>query len=177
MTIDHPKTLYVSQEDFKWLLEYIEQEDEHLSPEAELDLKLREEVFQRAGVDEINRLIQQPDSELDGTFLGFLNVYEAARTVASKNSTIIDFGCHMAAQSYLFEDYAKYIGVDIIANLERFSPQNAEHYIMSIQDFIATHPETVGDESIFAICSYVPDSEARKLVRQSYPNCLVYYPH
>lgn len=59
--------------------------------------------------------------------------------------------------------------------MERFTPPNAEHHVMTIQQFISKHPEMQGKDW-FAICSYVEDDEARKLVRDTYDNCLVFYP-
>lgn len=48
---------------------------------------------------------------------------------------------------------------------------------MSIQTFIRDVFPTLGYnlDKVFAICSYVPDGNARKMVRKFFPYCLVYY--
>lgn len=106
-------------------------------------------------------------------FMGFLNVYDAVRQFVPKSRVIVDLGCYCAAQAWLFDEYAKYVGVDS-CRLDRFNPPNAEHYTMSIQEFIEEHGDEYG--GAFAICSYVPDDEAMRLVRETFHDCLVYYP-
>ena len=125
--------------------------------------------------DELMQIINQEDSEYEYRFLGFLDIYDNAVKQTNKNMIIIDFGCYLAAQSYLFKDYKKYIGVDII-NMKRFTPNNCEHYICTIQNFIKNYPEYCNMPNVFAICSYVPDNGARKLVKENFKNCLIYYP-
>lgn len=127
------------------------------------------------GVDEVLRITGQERCEIGGDFWGFLNVYQAAAQVASKKMKIIDFGCYLAFQAAMFVDFAEYIGVDVESTMERFATHNTTHYVSSIQRFIEEHPEMTGGK-YFAICSYVPDEEARRLVRETYENCLVYYP-
>lgn len=108
-------------------------------------------------------------------FIGFLSVYDAVRQFVPKSRVIVDLGCYYAAQAWLFDEYEKYVGVDVLGvSGSRFEPPNAEHYEMSIQKFIEEH----GDEyaGAFAICSYVPDDEAMRLVRETFNDCLVYYP-
>lgn len=124
---------------------------------------------------EYEEVMGQLMCEYDYQFLGFLDVYKAASMFIPKHKTIIDFGCYLSAQAYFFSDYKKYIGVDVV-DLKRFTPENAEHYVCSIQNFILDHPEFANDDNVFAICSYVPDREAKNLVRNTYKNCLVYYP-
>ena len=98
---------------------------------------------------------------------------DAVRQFVPKSRTIIDFGCYRAAQAWLLDDYKAYIGVDICDGT-RFKPPNARHYVMPIQDFIPMLGWEY--EDAFAICSYVPDDEAMKMVRESFNDCLVYYP-
>lgn len=126
------------------------------------------------GLDEVRRIKKQDMCEYGGDFWGFLDVYNAAAMVAPKTMKIIDFGCYLAFQSALFAEHEAYIGVDVV-EMERFSTLNTKHYVMSIQQFIEQHPEMTRND-YFAICSYVPDDEARRLVRETYENCLVYYP-
>ena len=65
--------------------------------------------------------------------------------------------------------------------MQRFTPDNAKHYIGKIQEFIKNEvPELFSKHhplDFFAICSYVPDDEAKELVRKTLPNVFVYYPY
>ena len=124
-------------------------------------------------------ILGQPECELEPKFLGFVNVYGPLASLIPTDKIVIDFGCYVAAQSYLFPAHKQYIGVDVI-RLKRFSPRNAVHGEMTIQEFIANVlPELLKEHDIndfFAICSYVPDREATELVRKTFPNVFCYYP-
>lgn len=129
--------------------------------------------------EEYNAIMSQEYCELDFDFLGFVNVYKPLSELIPVERTVIDFGCYLAAQSYFFSNHKGYIGVDS-CTLNRFTPPNAVHYVMSIQKFIAevlpgllkAHKEN----HYCAICSYVPDREATALVRKTFPNVFCYYP-
>lgn len=110
-------------------------------------------------------------------FMGFTKVYKSLLPIIPKHFTIIDLGCCYAPQSYYFKDYKTYIGVDTLEE-ERFKTENTIHYRMSIQEFIKMELPMLGLDlkQCFAICSYVPDDEATKLARETFPNILVYYP-
>lgn len=126
-------------------------------------------------VEEYREVMSQEECEYcHFSFYGFLNVYESVTHFVPKNRIIIDFGCYLAFQSYMFADYRKYIGVDVV-NMKRFTPENAEHYVCTIQEFIKNHPE-LANEDVFAICSYVPDNKAREMVKNTFKDCLVFYP-
>lgn len=115
---------------------------------------------------------------IDYTFLGFEEIYEGISKTASKGSIIIDLGCGYALQSYYFRDFKQYIGVDI-ANVNPIFRGNDKYFFnTSIQKFIyCILPKlNLKNEKVFAICSYVPDKEARDLVKRTFDNCLVYYP-
>ena len=133
------------------------------------------EIKSKIPADEYNAVMNQCKCEYEYDFLGFLEVYKAASMFVPKHRTIIDFGCYLSAQAYFFAEHSKYIGVDVV-DLKRFTTDNAEHYICTIQDWIKQHPEMANDDNVFAICSYVPDREAQDLVRNTYKNCLIYYP-
>lgn len=125
--------------------------------------------------DEYKNIMTQYECELDDSFLGFIDVYSSVLNFVPKHFTIIDLGCNLAAQSYLFKDYQKYIGVDS-CNLKRFKSDNAEHFYCSIEDFINNHIKDLDLKNTFAICSYVPDEKAIKMARNAFVNILVYYP-
>lgn len=130
--------------------------------------------------EEYNLVISQPTCELDSSFLGFINVYKGLSQIIPKECIVIDFGCNLAAQSYFFKDFEKYIGVDTVKE-RRFKPKNCTHYICSIQEFIES--ELVGlfdgkeNLDFFAICSYVPDENATELVRKTFKNVFCFYPN
>lgn len=125
------------------------------------------------------RILSQDCCELEPTFMGFVNVYKPLSELIPKNKIVIDFGCYLAAQAYFFKDHKKYIGVDVV-DMERFKPDNAEHYVCTIKDFIASQiPNMLSRNenlSYFAICSYVPDFKATELVRKTFKNVCCYYP-
>lgn len=129
--------------------------------------------------EEVDRLFKKNyrmEGNMDYDFMGFTRVYKSLLNIVPKHFTIIDLGCCYAPQSYYFKDYKAYIGVDKLEE-ERFSTENTIHYRMSIQEFIKMElPMLHLDlEECFAICSYVPDDEATKLARETFPNILVYY--
>ena len=123
--------------------------------------------------------MMQDRCELGRDFLGFVDIYGSLCDLIPENMVVIDFGCYLAAQSYFFTKHKKYIGVDVV-RMKRFTPFNAEHYVMPIQDFIKNEAQrlcdTYGKENIFAICSYVPDFGATEMVREYFSNVCCYYP-
>lgn len=126
----------------------------------------------------IDKMFKNADIDVDYTFLCFEEVYKAVTWFVPKNTIIIDFGCAYAFQSWYFKDYKKYIGVEIHGNkYSVLKLDNSEFYFMSIQEFISDFDKLGYDkEEVFAICSYVPDKQARQMVRENFPYCLVYYP-
>ena len=129
--------------------------------------------------EEMKEILSQDECELQPDFLGFVNVYEPLSNLIPEHKIVIDFGCYLAAQSYFFSEHSAYIGVDT-TKLNRFRPTNAVHFTMSIQDFIAIELPIllkIHDINDFcAICSYVNDREATRMVRETFPNVFCYYP-
>lgn len=140
------------------------------------------ELFELIPKEKIEKVFETSETvgaECDFTFLGFEDVYKAVTLFIPKNQVIIDLGCAYAFQSWYFRDYRKYIGVDNGVNKnDVLETENSEFYFMSIQEFIKEAFPQLGyrKEEVFAICSYVPDEEAREMVRKFFPYCLVYYP-
>ena len=141
------------------------------------------ELFQMIPAEEINRVFSESQTaaaEMDYSFMGFEDIYKAITMFVPKGKVILDLGCAYAPQSYYFKDYYKYIGVDLsFGNNIRFDRNdNCVIFCESIQDFINKRLKQLpyNNTDYFAICSYVPDDEARKLVRETFENCLVYYP-
>lgn len=143
--------------------------------------ELVSEIKQNSSPEEFKVVFAQDCCEYalgkNDTFLGFLLEYDYVRNYIPKDvTTILDLGCYLAAQSYLFVKYEKYIGIDINdgPNDIRFTPPNAVHEDMSIQEYISQN-EFQSNE-VFAICSYVPDKEAMRMVEDTFANCYICYP-
>ena len=125
---------------------------------------------------EVNEKLSQYYCELDLEFAGFEYQYRAVANNVPYNYTIIDLGCYMAAQAYLFCNHEAYIGVDMVDDVERFATENTTHYVMSIQEFIKEELPKYKGKKVYAICNYVPDENARDLVTMACENFMVYYP-
>lgn len=140
------------------------------------------ELFKLIPREKINKVFKSSETvsaECDCTFLGFEQVYKAVTLFVPKDRVIIDLGCAYAFQSWYFKDYRKYIGVSIGVNEnDVLETENSEFFFMSIQHFIREIFPILGyrEREVFAICSYVPDADAREMVRHVFPYCLVYYP-
>lgn len=130
-------------------------------------------------------------AEIGPDFMCFEEPYQAAARVANKDSIILDLGCAYAPQAYYFTDCKQYIGVDMpmvrpehplnypnIKPETRFHTDNARFYIMTIQQFIQTVlPELKLDMNhVIAVCSAVPDTQARQLVIDTFSIHYVSYP-
>lgn len=111
----------------------------------------------------------------DDSFLGFVDEYRALARIIPAHFTILDLGCYLAAQSWFFAGHRRYIGVDV-CDLDRFAAPNSEHHVASIQRFVAENSDLADDPAVFAVCNYVPDFAATRLVRETFPNTFIYYP-
>lgn len=133
--------------------------------------------FWQTHKDEIHRIFQWKENELEHDFLGFLHVY-APYVNIPKDFVILDLGCYTGIQAAYFAEHAAYIGVDIDVPKEwRFQQPNVISFKQSIQDFIQqTLPQMDIDlNRCFAICSYVPDKEAQYMVAETFPYHKVVY--
>lgn len=137
-----------------------------------LHLQLTRNILSEIGNQEVNRLFSYEKCELEYDFIAFLDSYADLKEIVPKDYTIIDLGCYQALQGHLFRDYAGYIGVDMSIPIEyRLRQNNAEYYDCTIQEFIEhILPELNLDlKKAFAVCSYVPDMQAREMVRNTFP--------
>lgn len=131
--------------------------------------------------EEMIRVFSESDSasvEIDSSFLCFGDEYRHLSEILPKDTVIIDLGCAYNPQAYYFKDFDRTISVDLsFGNNVRFQPKNNEIFIESIQHFIKeTLPTLHLDlEKCFAICSYVPDEEAQKMVAETFPYHSVIY--
>lgn len=136
-------------------------------------------IIPRDKIDHVFEASERVGAECDFTFLGFEDVYKAVTLFVPKDKIIVDLGCSYAFQAWYFKDYKRYIGIDCgIRDGVVLETDNSNFYFTTIQDFIKNILPTLYYDltEIFAICSYVPDKEARQLVRETFPFCLVYYP-
>ena len=134
-----------------------------------------------------DRVFGQAVCDIDGEFLGFLDIYEHLAAIIPKHWTIIDLGCAYTPQAFLFRNHFKYIGVDLPWNnsewhpdhkTERFKSDNTVIYEMPIAEFIDKHLCEFDMKNTFAICSYVPPwgGDNMKLARDNFTNVFTYYP-
>lgn len=133
----------------------------------------------------LNQMFAYPFCELDDSFLGFIEQYQALSVIVPREMIVVDCGCHLAAQSWYFKDHRGYIGVDKFDaggsdRYYRITPPNGSHYFKTIQDFIAEDVPQLFKENdpmqFFAICNYVNDSAAVELVRKTFPSLFCFYP-
>jgi len=117
--------------------------------------------------------------DIDGTFIGFVEIYYGLSKVIPKHFTIIDLGCAYNPQCFLFKDHKRYIAVDAFPKQERFQSENCEIYEMTIADFLDQHLHKFDLKQTFAICSYVPPwhDDNMALVSANFTNVFTYYPH
>ena len=131
-------------------------------------------LFRKFPGKETAAILSQDRCELDNSFAGFIDDYEALSKIIPHHFTVIDFGCNRAAQCWFFRNHERYIGVDTIG-MKRFRCQNTTHTVMSIQKWIDVYADRQ-PESTFAICNYVPDDAAVKRVREYFPRLFCFYP-
>lgn len=149
------------------------------------------DLAQKIPKEKIQELFHNSDAsaEMDCTFLGFEDSYRKALEYAPENMVIIDLGCAYATQSWYFKDHVKYIGVDYGTCYDEhptyedklrcvLQTNNSEFYFESIQYFIKNTLPTLALDlnNVFAVCSAVPDTKARQLIRETFPNYLDWYP-
>lgn len=115
-------------------------------------------------------VLEQKMCDIDGTFLGFVDIYYFLSKYIPKSWTIIDFGCAYNPQAYYFRKHRAFIGVNKGIR-KRFHFENTDLFNGTIIDYLKQKPPK---EKAFAICNNVPSKETA-LVRKYYPNCFVYY--
>lgn len=155
---------------------------ENAMTEDEKYLRECRNILKSIGKDEVRRLFSYAECEVEPDFLGFLDNYKDIPEKLPHDFTIIDIGCYMAFQADYFKEYKHYIGVEPdVPNEYRLKQHNAEYYEQSAQRFVVdTLPKLIDNgldlQKTFAICSAVPDKEARKLVCDIFPYHRVAYP-
>ena len=83
------------------------------------------EIIPRA---ELKRLLSQDYCELEPDFLCFEPAYQAVAKYVPKDYIIVDCGCYLALQAYLFREHRRYIGIDCLEKQQLFQFQSeTEH--------------------------------------------------
>ena len=118
---------------------------------------------------------------LDMPFLFASNeeAYKMLSEIIPKNRVIYDFGAAYGFQSWWFRNHRRYIAIQpqprgIRYHMKKaFRTDNSIWFFGTVQEFFKQF--SVEKES-FAICNWVPDDEAAKLVRENCPNVYCNYP-
>lgn len=138
--------------------------------------------------DILKAALNHPYCELEPDHLCFEFVYRAVADNVPKDFTVLDLGCYMAAQAYLFTEHRLYVGVDnsefIAFNHDwyvpppRFSTKNSVHYTMSITDFLdwCSNAAFLDPERTYVVASYVPGFYDAGFLGGRYPNHAIIYP-
>jgi len=118
--------------------------------------------------------------DIEPVFMGFVNTYRHLAELIPKDWTVIDLGCAYNPQCFYFTEHKLYVAVDNFNEMtEMFQAPNTVIYRESINDFVSGHLKDFNLDETFAILNYVPcwGMESNKIVRESFKNLYVYYPH
>lgn len=127
----------------------------------------------------LDAYLSQYGCEIEPDCLCFEEPYQAAAACVPKDYAIVDCGCYMAPQAYLFEAYPVYLGIDCyeasptVRNLRRFETRNSIMLEGKIQDLVG---RILNPGKCYALCIGVPDESAWDAVRKRFPNHLIWYP-
>ncbi len=105
--------------------------------------------------------------------------YRMLAEMIPKNRVVYDFGAAYGFQSWYFRNHRRYIAIQPQPREEKyqikkpFRTDNSIWYFGTAQEFFKQF--SIERES-FAICNYVPDEEAARLVREHCPNVFCNYP-
>lgn len=134
--------------------------------------------------DWVNRILENNSSDVDPSFLGFMETYEHLSKIIPTSWVVFDFGCAYGFQSYYFRKHRKFVMINPIdrPEFEVFAPSDwCELHSMTTAEFLGKYKDAdfMKTKSKFAICNYVPDwywHSSGKLVRENFDYCYVFYP-
>lgn len=144
-----------------------------------------EELLNKIPTKEWELKINHGTSELEYDFLCFIDNYNAVLKYVPKDFTIVDLGCYQAAQCYMFDHYAQYVGVDNFDRKSsvryippyRFMTANTIHIVSSIEDFLNSVDFSVMNlDKTYFIMSAVPAFDETEHAFSKVKNCLWAYP-
>lgn len=143
-------------------------------------------VYER--IKETNQMnkLRHPCCEIEPDYLYMGELYNAVSIILPKDYIVIDFGCYMASQAFLFEDFKEYIGIDLFDKEscsifyyppERFTTNNSLHFYSDISHALEIDYTKLSDK-IFAIMSAVPDpnNEYTNAILNKFSNAAIWYP-
>ncbi len=120
---------------------------------------------------QIDRIMASDASaEIDGTFLGFLEQYEALAKIIPKNRVVYDFGACYGFQSWYFRFHRRYLAIQP-SEVEHFQTDNAIWYEGTTEQYLNQFGI---EQQSFAIVNYVPGNSMR-LVKKYCPYVFIYY--
>jgi len=145
--------------------------------ELPVDRELYLEIYNAGGIarEQLRRLLDENEGDIDSTFLGFTDTYKQLARIIPVGRTVIDLGSAYAFQGWYFRRHKKYIAVDVHKDDQFFRVPNGEYYSMDIKTFIHTHEELCRNLNVFAIYNYVPPS-APPIVRETFRDLFCFYP-
>ena len=146
------------------------------------------QALQKECPEQCTRVLDQPRAQIDSTYLGFVNTYEALARLIPLDWTVVDVGCSYAAQAYYFRKHKAYIGVERRTRplTKTFCFQNSEFVWMKGEEFVKSqrHMGQLNLDKTFAICNYVPcgpakpvgEDDVQTAVRKAFKNVYCFYP-
>ena len=135
-------------------------------------LQCTKDLLNQIGNQEVSRLFSYECCECDSSFVAFLESYWDLKAIIPKDFTVIDFGCYQAFQGRYFVNMKNTL-VWIAEFLLCGDCNSPMQSILSavFKNLFRTFCQRKISilKKVFAICSYVPDDEARKMIRDTFP--------
>ena len=143
---------------------------------------LIQNISKSIGRERLFKILLQPNCDIDGSFLGFLDVYAKVASRLPKSMTILDIGCAYAIQADYFSDYKKYIGIDVELR-QHLEQENAVFYQETGEEFLTKiiqrdfYYHDLSQINTFAICSWVSarNEFLPKLIKALFPYHYIAY--
>lgn len=131
------------------------------------------EIYASSCREELSRVLQQQECDIDPQFLGFMKTYKMLAELIPLNYTVYDVGCAYGIQGWYFRNHKGYLGIDCDTQTERMCWENGSYVLTGAAKWIETKPQT---HHTFAICNYMNSSSDAALVRNYFRNVYCYYP-
>lgn len=117
--------------------------------------------------------------EADRLYMG--TCYEAASFIIPEDKIILDIGCYMGAQGFLFENHAGYIGIDafLISDMDNrsFKTKNSSYYGQYL-DYGLPDFGNIDFNDIYVLMNAVPVKDwITDKIFETFPNITIAYPY
>lgn len=147
-----------------------------LTTKESIEIRRNISLLDRIPLEQRNLVFNQPNCDIDLSFIGFIETYEALSKIIPKDFTVIDLGCGYNAQCYYLEDHKSYVAVDN-SDCIKFQSKNCKIFQESIYFFTLELGRTYDLNKTFVICNYVPLKDAvLQLVKNTFKNIYTFYP-